>query len=276
MQRGNVLIPSKKGLFLYKNTFQQESSLRSDASYKLIYALNGPIHYDLSQRVEKLKVNQFIMVDPFTPHQQLFVEKQKFLIEINPSFLKDVNESFGNQPADIAFAAVIQLNPMITKWIELVIEMMTLEEDHQQPMFQLFLENSYTQLAILLLKHTIHTNNHQLPTEHFQTVAPAIYKVTSSLREAYQSPWSLNDMAAIIDWDIYHFSHYFKEIVGVSPYSWLQIYRLQRSLFSLKQNDTTILDTALNAGFSSIAVYNRLFKRVYGISPRTFRNNFTK
>lgn len=166
MQHGNVLIPSKKGLFLYKNTFQQESLLRSDASYKLIYALNGPIHYDLSQRVEKLKVNQFIMVDPFTPHQQLFVEKQKFLIEINPSFLKDVNESFGVEPIDIAFAAVIQLNPMITKWIELVIEMMTLEEDDQQPMFRLFLENSYTQLAILLLKHTIHTNNHQLPTEH--------------------------------------------------------------------------------------------------------------
>lgn len=106
------------------------------------------------------------MVDPFTPHQQLFVEKQKFLIEINPSFLKDVNESFGVEPIDIAFAAVIQLNPMITKWIELVIEMMTLEEDDQQPMFRLFLENSYTQLAILLLKHTIHTNNHQLPTEH--------------------------------------------------------------------------------------------------------------
>ncbi|GIP63123.1 hypothetical protein J32TS6_16780 [Virgibacillus pantothenticus] len=74
----------------------------------------------------------------------------------------------------------------------------------------------------------------------------------------------------------YQFAHFFKDIIGISPYSWLQIYRIIRSQEMLTKTTKTILKIAMDCGFSSVTVYNQLFKRLYGITPSTFRASIRK
>nr|WP_245347912.1 helix-turn-helix transcriptional regulator [Oceanobacillus polygoni] len=83
-------------------------------------------------------------------------------------------------------------------------------------------------------------------------------------------------MAKVSRLSKFQFAHYFKDITGISPYSWLQTYRVVRSQEMLKKTNKTVLKIAMDCGFSSVTVYNQLFKRLYGITPGTFREMVNK
>ncbi|MFC4025768.1 helix-turn-helix domain-containing protein [Oceanobacillus longus] len=65
--------------------------------------------------------------------------------------------------------------------------------------------------------------------------------------------------------------------MGVSPYSWLQLYQLVSTQDLLLHNQRIITDIAISCGFSSVSVYNQLFKRLYGF-PSSFscKNNLNQ
>ncbi|MBE5108546.1 helix-turn-helix transcriptional regulator [Bacillus thuringiensis] len=139
----------------------------------------------------------------------------------------------------------------------------------------LFLDHSLAQLAILLIKNTVGNHVQTWNVNSYKTVSPLIYKSMEAMMEDYQRQWTLDEMALISNLSKYQFAHLFKEITGLSPYSWLQVYRIIRSQEDLKKTNKSILDIALNCGFSSVSVYNQLFKRLYGDTPGTFRKKLT-
>ncbi|MGJ9460710.1 helix-turn-helix transcriptional regulator [Oceanobacillus sp. CF4.6] len=94
-----------------------------------------------------------------------------------------------------------------------------------------------------------------------------------ALKDDYQHAWSLDEMVALLDISKFQFAHLFKEKVGVSPYSWLQLYRLVRTQDLLLHTQRNITDIAISCGFSSVSVYNQLFKRLYGFPLSFFRIN---
>lgn len=137
-------------------------------------------------------------------------------------------------------------------------------------LLKFFLEHSFAQLSLLLAKTAIGTHTPDITTEPFRTVHPALFQVMTALKNDYQHAWTLDEMAAILDVSKFQLAHLFKEKIGVSPYSWLQLYRLVRAQELLIQTNRTITDIAYACGFSSIGSFNKLFKRLYGFSPRMF------
>ena len=80
---------------------------------------------------------------------------------------------------------------------------------------------------------------------------------------------SINQL--FLDNSLTQLAHLFKEEMGLSPYSWLQMYRLFRSQYPLLYTQRPILSIALHHGFKSVASYNHLFKKVYRKTPSEFR-----
>lgn len=265
-----MLFEIDHGVFLLKNEFSQESNWRSDDCYKFIYSLNGSINYQTNRKQITLHNQQFLLFNPQDEHKQLAVEDRKFLIELNPSFLNQVSQSIYPVYNDIQFASFIQQNSQISNWVRYVLNYALLEKEDLEST-TLFLEHSFSQLAIMLLKSAVGTHTQDVNVSSYKTVSPQIYKTILALKEGYQYPWTLDEMAEISGLGKYQFAHYFKEVLGVSPYSWLQTYRIVRSQDMLRNTNSTILKIAMDCGFSSITVYNQLFKRLYGITPGAFR-----
>ena len=87
----------------------------------------------------------------------------------------------------------------------------------------------------------------------------------------YRSEISLTDIAERFYLSRSTASRMFKQYTGVDFPEYLKNLRLQAVLAELRNTDHSITDIALNAGFSSPAVLNRVFRETYGMAPGKYR-----
>ena len=71
----------------------------------------------------------------------------------------------------------------------------------------------------------------------------------------------------------FHFSRKFREISGVSLREYMRGRRLAFALKELRDTDRSILEIALEYGFSSHEAFTRAFKSAYGITPSQYRRH---
>jgi AraC-like DNA-binding protein len=82
---------------------------------------------------------------------------------------------------------------------------------------------------------------------------------------------SLPDLARIAGCTPRHLSRIFHEVVGMSFREEQAAVRLARALELLSSTDSKVVDIALDSGYSSLSLFNVMFKRRYGVSPGKWR-----
>lgn len=82
---------------------------------------------------------------------------------------------------------------------------------------------------------------------------------------------SLSGLARELGISKYHLSHRFKETVGVTFRRYLLQARLERAEALLADEQLSITDVALMAGFNDLARFDKLFKRHTGLTPSAYR-----
>ena len=70
-----------------------------------------------------------------------------------------------------------------------------------------------------------------------------------------------------------HLSAIFKHYYDISPMVYLNKVRLEYAKKMLIDTDETIIDIALEVGFSSLLAFYNFFKKLTGLTPKEFRNN---
>jgi len=68
-----------------------------------------------------------------------------------------------------------------------------------------------------------------------------------------------------------HICRLFKSITNMSPFSYLNYYRVQQSLDLLEHSDDEISVIATRSGFNNISYYNRTFRKYMHMTPSEFR-----
>ncbi len=92
------------------------------------------------------------------------------------------------------------------------------------------------------------------------------------LVEANGQPLTLADLAVQAGKSPYHLQRVFTQQIGESPKQYSQRVRLQQASAALLVTDQTVIDIALAVGFDSHEGFTRAFKRRFGQSPSSFRN----
>ncbi|MEC5425723.1 AraC family transcriptional regulator [Virgibacillus sp. C22-A2] len=268
-----MILNHSNGLLLMRHDNLGERSWRSDDCYKLIFSPIGKGIYQTNQRDVSIDTSHFMILNPGHEHRQVYVKEEKFLVEIKQPLLKDVADQLGINMREPEFALLSYKNAHLNKWISFIREYISLSEGPTLETKEFFIDNSITQLAILMLQYGPGVHHEELPHSN---LPGNITNVVDAVRQSYDINWSLDDMAALSGLNKFQFAHTFKEETGLSPYSWLQLYRLVRSQHLLKQTKESILSIALTVGFKNVSSYNNLFKKVYGRTPTEFRLFYRK
>jgi AraC-like DNA-binding protein/mannose-6-phosphate isomerase-like protein (cupin superfamily) len=82
---------------------------------------------------------------------------------------------------------------------------------------------------------------------------------------------TLAQLARVVHLSPAHFSTTFRRAVGLSPFQYLQRYRLQRARRLLSESQASVAEVAAATGFSDPSYFARAFKRAEGVSPRQYR-----
>lgn len=260
-----MIVENAHGLFLQRYDGLGERSWRRDDCYKFVFSPYGQSCYQTESGDLVIDKEQFVLFNPTMKHKQWKADEEKFLVEIRPEFLMETARELGYPSESPEFAALPYRQEPVHQWVSFVRSFLKSEGGDSS---SLFVENSMVQLAILLLKYGLGSHRHDVVLT--QSVDP-LNRVMDALKEGYRENWTLGDIAEVARMDKYQLSHLFKRESGVSPYSWLQMYRLFRSQQDLLHTKRSVLTIATEHGFSSIAVYNQLFRRIYHQTPTQFR-----
>jgi AraC-like DNA-binding protein len=80
----------------------------------------------------------------------------------------------------------------------------------------------------------------------------------------------LEDLAKILDLDKFKFIRLFKKHIGLSPFSYITMLRIDKSKTFLQQG-ATLVDAALDAGFYDQSHYTNYFKHYVGVTPKIYQ-----
>lgn len=87
----------------------------------------------------------------------------------------------------------------------------------------------------------------------------------------YQRQISLNEIASHIGMNRSSLCVFFKRVQGRSLFTYLNEFRVESSCLMLRETNYSVADVCHAVGFNDIPYYNRLFKRMKGISPVKYR-----
>lgn len=98
-----------------------------------------------------------------------------------------------------------------------------------------------------------------------------IRKVLERIEDDLDAPLSLAVLASDAGLSERHFCTTFGRSVGMSPHRYLLHRRIERAKSLLSSSDTSILEVALECGFSGAARFAATFKRISGFTPSAWR-----
>jgi AraC family transcriptional regulator len=89
----------------------------------------------------------------------------------------------------------------------------------------------------------------------------------------FNSDLSLQALANESGYSRVHFIRMFKVATGYSPHNYLLNLKLERARELLKNQSTSLIDVALDCGFSSHSHLSRLFHKIVGVTPSAYRRS---
>ncbi|MDF9798103.1 AraC family transcriptional regulator of adaptative response/methylated-DNA-[protein]-cysteine methyltransferase [Catalinimonas alkaloidigena] len=103
---------------------------------------------------------------------------------------------------------------------------------------------------------------------NFDRITEAIAYIQQNFKE---QP-SLEEVAEHVHLSPYHFQRIFTEWAGVSPKKFLQFITLKHAKKLLKEQQSSLFDTAYESGLSGSGRLHDLFVRIEGMTPGEFKN----
>lgn len=101
--------------------------------------------------------------------------------------------------------------------------------------------------------------------------ARGVARVVDYIEDGIDQDLRLSSLAAVAGMSVYHFARRFQETVGISPYSYVLVRRIERARALLRHSDERLVDIALACGFSSQSHLTTVFRKCLGVTPGEYR-----
>jgi AraC-like DNA-binding protein len=127
--------------------------------------------------------------------------------------------------------------------------------------------------ASSILQSEIERRSHAMGTKPGALAAWQIARLRSFIDENLHRTIYANDLSAVAQRSTAHFSRSFKQAFGEPPHAYVVRRRLERACHLMITSSALLSEIALSVGFSDQTHLSRLFRRVFGQSPSSWRRD---
>ncbi len=100
---------------------------------------------------------------------------------------------------------------------------------------------------------------------------PVVDNIKSYIEDNLEFDIKISHIAKLFHYNEQYFGRFFKKETGKSFSDYLSLRRLIKAANLLKNTDDTILLIANKSGFNNVTYFNKVFKKMYGITPSEYR-----
>lgn len=99
-----------------------------------------------------------------------------------------------------------------------------------------------------------------------------IKEALSFIEQNFQNDITVEEIASCCGLNRSYFGKIFHEVLGKSPQEFLISYRMTKAIELLKLTSLSIAEVGSAVGYANQLHFSRAFKKIYGISPKQWRN----
>lgn len=238
---------------------------------EIVYLTHGDLEVQVNNKTMNLKVNDFVVINPMSIHSTRCMNgNTAILLQIPLSFL----EKFVPDIREYSFS--IDLDSKEPKvQTKLANIRSTLQDLWITYQFQVegYVFRCYS-LIFELIYILIHSFSYKVDRKELQKNQKnleRIQMIMNYVEEHYQEPLSIPEIAGEIGLNEIYFSRFFKTNMGMTFLEYLNMIRLEKIYTDLLNTNMPIRDIQEKHGFVNDKVFRRMFKEVYGCTPREAR-----
>lgn len=159
---------------------------------------------------------------------------------------------------------------------ELAIDRQTNSDELKKAYFstRIVAKKQYDAVVRLLAIFAAHLSarSNQIATQEATAEAPVISRARAFIAEHFAEEIALTDVARAVNTSPFYFCKLFKTATGLTFTDYLARVRVETVKQILLNPHKRVSEAAYEAGFQSLSQFNRVFRRIAGESPSTYRD----
>lgn len=100
-------------------------------------------------------------------------------------------------------------------------------------------------------------------------------KAVAYMERSFTQRITMEEIANIAGMSVRHFQRQFKSTYLITPQEYIAMLRMQKAIRMLLHTNCTITEIALECGYQDSNLFSRQFKKNTGLSPRSYRSDYT-
>ena len=98
-----------------------------------------------------------------------------------------------------------------------------------------------------------------------------LYRIFEYVENNYNRDFSLENIASDMGFSYHYISRYFRNSVGITLNTYINMYRISKACYMLNNSNCTVIQCAMECGYSSLRSFNRNFKAHTGTTPMEYK-----
>lgn len=238
---------------------------------EIVYLIHGDLEIQVNNRSMKLRENDFVVINPMSIHSTRCMNgNTAILLQIPTSFL----EKFMPDIRDFSFAVDLESkDPRVqTKLANIRSTLQDLWINYQfQAEGYVFRCYSLIFEVIYILIHSFSYKVDRKEQQKNQKNLERIQEIMEYVESHYTEQISIAEIAGRAGLNEIYFSRFFKANMGMTFLEYLNMVRLEKIYVDLLNTNMPVKDIQTKHGFYNDKVFRRMFREVYGCTPREAR-----
>lgn len=192
------------------------------------------------------------------------------LLFLRPLFVRSAAEEFDSSFKDLALTPQIGFQSRQIRYIAMSL---LGELNEANAMGRPYADSLATGLALQVIRRYSSLKDVQMGHGGMapHRLRKAIGLIDHHLAVEEEGRVALRSVAKEVGMSYFHFSRAFKQAMGMTPTNYIAERRIERAKALMEETDLPISEIALRSGFSSQSHFTTSFRRLSGVTPRSFR-----
>ncbi|MBS4803475.1 MAG: helix-turn-helix transcriptional regulator [Clostridium sp.] len=266
--------PNYELLYISKSKFENDwhSTAHFHPFTEIFFITNGQGTFLLDDKIVKVTKWDLIIINPNCLHTEkssLSDVPLEYTVLGVDNLLLNFPESYSLIDNDRQIKQYIIKNCFRDKDVILdYFDRLILEVEHKAFNYELACKS----MLILFITHIIRTTTSSLFIEESQEkINLECMKIKNYIDAHYSQNITLDFLSDLSYMNKFHLVHTFTKEIGVSPINYVITRRIQEAKNLLATTNYSIRDIASIVGFSNSSYFSQMFRKVSGVSPKSYR-----